>query len=47
MEGRAVVEQVSVEVDTNISLQAVREALEDHIHVDAVGVGPCMLEIFL
>ena len=47
LEGWAVVEQVSIEVDADVSLETVGEALEDHVHVDAVGVGPGMLEVFL
>ena len=47
MEGGAVVEQVSIEVDTDVGLKTIREALEDHIHVNAVSVGPCVLEILL
>ena len=47
MEGGAVVEQVSIEVDADVGLQTVGEALEDHVHVDAVGVGPGVLEVLL
>ena len=47
LEGGAVVEQVSIEVYTDVGLEAVREALEDHVHVNAVSVGPGMLEILL
>ena len=47
LEGWAVVEQVSIEVDADVGLETVGEALEDHVHVDAVGVGPGMLEVFL
>ena len=47
LEGWAVVEQVSIEVDADVGLETVGEALEDHVHVDAVGVGPSMLEVLL
>ena len=47
MGGGAVVEQVSIEVDTDVGLETVGEAFEDHIHVSAVSVGPIMLEILI
>ena len=45
LKGSAVVEQVPVEMDADVGLEAVREALEDHVHVDPVGVRPGVLEV--
>ena len=42
---RTVVEQVSVEVNTDVCLEAVGEPLEHHVHVDPVGVRPGVLQM--
>ncbi len=34
-------------MNTNVSLEAVWEAFEDHVHVNAIGVGPSMLKVLL
>uniref|UniRef100_A0A1I8H256 DHHC domain-containing protein n=1 Tax=Macrostomum lignano TaxID=282301 RepID=A0A1I8H256_9PLAT len=46
-EGGAVLQQVAVQVKADVGLQALREALEHQVHVDAVGVGPGVLEVLL
>jgi len=34
-------------VEADVFLEALGKALEDHVHVDAVGVGPGVLEALL
>ena len=42
---RTVVEQISVEVNTDVGLEAVGEPLEHHVHVDPVRVRPGVLQM--
>ena len=42
---RTVGEQISIEVNTDVGLEAVGEPFEHHIHIDPVRVRPGMLQI--
>ena len=41
---RTVVEQIAIEVNTDVGLEAVGEPLEHHVHVDPVRVRPGVLQ---
>lgn len=38
-------EQIPVQMETDVSLQTIRKPFQNQIHVDSVGVGPCVLEV--
>lgn len=46
VEDGAVLKKVAVEMEADVCLQAFGEAFEHAVHVDTVGVRPCVLEVF-
>lgn len=47
VEHAAVLQEVSVQVQTDVRLKTLGESLQHRVHVDAVGEGPSVLEVLL